>query len=78
MIALVIVACVAGQPEGPTSCRGFVHAGTWAVPTGCAVASMMSAADFERRNAGWRFKKAICVPVRRLDEVLRRINGEEA
>ncbi len=76
MIALVIVACLAGDPEEPGGCRGFVHSEQWAVPTGCVVASMTVAANFEQRNGGWHFKEAICVPVRRLDELLRRINGE--
>ena len=77
MIALVIVACLVGQPDVPGGCRGFVHAETWALPMGCAVAALRAAPDFERQHAGWRFREAICVPRRHLQEVLARLNGED-
>ncbi len=77
MLALVIVACLSGQPDLPGNCRGFVHAESWASPTGCAVAAMRVAPDFERSHAGWRFREALCVPRPHLRRVLARLNGED-
>ncbi len=77
MLALVIVVCLAGQPDSSLGCRGFVHAQSWASPTACAVAAMRAAPDFERQHAGWRFREAICVPRPHLGQVLARLNGED-
>jgi len=75
MIALVIVACLSGQPESPYTCRGFVDARSFAVPMGCQVAAMHAAPSFERAHPGWRFREAVCVPHRHLEELLARIDG---
>ncbi|GBD41082.1 hypothetical protein HRbin39_00460 [bacterium HR39] len=75
MIVLVIVACLAGEPESSYTCRGFVDARGFAVPMGCQLAAMQAAPSFEAANPGWRFHEALCVPRRRLGELLARIEG---
>lgn len=74
MYALVVVACLASQPD---ACRADVHAERWPLQIGCAVAAPQAAAGFEAVNPGWRVRRTLCVPTPHLHEVLARLNGED-
>jgi len=74
MYALVVIACMAGQPQ---ECRGFVSAERFAMPIACARAAMLSGPPFEQANPGWRYREAKCVADRGLNKLLRELNGED-
>lgn len=75
MYALVFVACLSASSS---VCRAEASAERFPLQIGCSVAAVQQAASFEASNPGWRVREALCVPEKRLGEILAKLNGMDS